>query len=152
MNKEKNYILLSIYHDTADQKRLQHSSNSSCNWRLRNCHSNYTWLDIAISNSIWELTIIHKYFYYNSAHTYILHMQSICISDSFSLVFCFIVSFVVFLFASNIKVLYFEKMMRIKSFYGRIFLLSPLFPCKGAILVTFSMVSFDIKLYQYMTC
>lgn len=79
-------------------------------------------------------------------------MQSICISDSFSLVFCFIVSFVVFLFASNIKVLYFEKMMRIKSFYGRIFLLSPLFPCKGAILVTFSMVSFDIKLYQYMTC
>lgn len=79
-------------------------------------------------------------------------MQSICISDTFSLVFCFIVSFVGFFFVSNIKVLYFEKNdANQKSFYGRISLLSPLFPCKGAILVTFSMVSLHIKLYQYMT-
>lgn len=61
--------------------------------------------------------MIHKYFYYNSAHTYILHMQSICIKQFLILGLLFYCFLSVFLFASNIKVLYFLKMMQIESLY-----------------------------------
>lgn len=144
MNKEKNCILSSIYHDTAAQKWLPYSFNSSCNWRLRTCWSSHTWLELLFLTA--RETDIHKYFYYNSAHTHILCMQCIHIEQFlWSIIFCLAFSLLL------CKGFVFEKKLNNidqKSLYGKI----PLLPFVNFLIKApcFAVFSLHICIYIYI--
>lgn len=82
--------------------------------------------------TIWELTIIHEYFCYNSAHTYILHMQCISREEFFILgllsycfLCCFSLSFRQWRFCILKWIIWFKIFIWKNSFIA-----VSLFPCK----------------------